>query len=377
MNREVPVPLERQVRQETFWTWTDQMVQRLVTDLAGQVLQLEMEAHLSAGWNERSSRRRGYRNGSYGRWLTTPYGAVRLKIPRCRGSGFDASVIFDRYQRRIADVGRILRHAYLLGASTRGVAQLAEQVFGGSLSHQTVSRLMRWLDGELAAYREAPIADGYRVVYIDGMHVDIVGGDRMVMLVTGGRDDGRKEVLGFCVSTGEQCRQLLWDLRQRGLANVELFVSDESGAIRSALAEVFPECAWQSCSFHRLQALRTDIGPTELRQAMTRQASNIFRANSKLAAVDLATRWAQRWRPAAPHAVQHFMDGLGDSLMFYTLPKDWWRRARTNNPLERLIRTLRQRLRPMGCFHDEPAIERAVFGQLARWRLLPKVTHSC
>lgn len=377
MNTEVPVPLERQVRQETFWTWTNQMVQRLVVDLAQQVLQLEMQAHLAAGWNERSSQRRGYRNGYYRRGLTTAYGPVRLKIPRCRGSGLDCSAIFDRYQRRIADVARILRHAYLLGTSTRATAQLAEQVFGGCISHQTVSRLMRWLDGQLAGYRRQPVADVYRVVYIDGMHVDVVGGDRMVMLVTGARHDGRKEVLGFCTGTGEQCRALLWDLRGRGLENVELFVSDESAAIRSGVAEVFPESGWQSCSFHRLQALRTNIGPTEFRQAMTRQASNIFRANSKLAARDLADAWAQRWRPQGPWAVQCFMDGLGDSLMFYTLPKDWWRRTRTNNPLERIIRTLRQRLRPMGCFHDEPATERAVFGQLARWRLLPKVTHSC
>ena len=47
-----------------------------------------------------------------------------------------------------------------------------------------------------------------------------------------------------------------------------------------------------------------------------------------------------------------------------------WQRVRTNNPLERLIRTLRMRLDPMGCFHDEPAVQRAVFGQLARRRFL-------
>jgi hypothetical protein len=35
-------------------------------------------------------------------------------------------------------------------------------------------------------------------------------------------------------------------------------------------------------------------------------------------------------------------------------------------PLERFIRMSRQRLRPMGCFHDDAAIERAVFGQLLR-----------
>jgi len=367
MNTEVPVPLERQVRQETFWTWTNQMVQRLVVDLAQQVLQLEMQAHLAAGWNERSSQRRGYRNGYYRRWLTTPYGPVRLKIPRCRGSGLDCSAVFDRYQRRIADVARSLRHAYLLGTSTRATAELAEQVFGGCLSHQTISQLMRWLDEQLAGYRRHPIADCYRVVYIDGMHVDVVGGERMVMLVMGLTEDGHKEVLGFCPSTGEQCRALLWDLRGRGLENVELFVSDESGAIRSAVAEVFPESPWQSCTLHRLMGLRERTGPRDFRNTMVRQAAKIFRAPSKLAAWDLARVWAERWRPQAPWAVQCFMDGLGDSLIFYTLPKAWWRRTRTNNLLERVIRTLRQRLRPMGCFHDEAAIERAVFGQLLGW----------
>jgi transposase-like protein len=70
------------------------------------------------------------------------------------------------------------------------------------------------------------------------------------------------------------------------------------------------------------------------------------------------------------------MNGLGDSLAFYSLPENWWKRTRTNNLLERLIRTLRMRLRNMGVFHDVPAIERAVFGQLARWHLIPELTHS-
>jgi len=59
---------------------------------------------------------------------------------------------------------------------------------------------------------------------------------------------------------------------------------------------------------------------------------------------------------------------------FYELPVTWWKRVRTNNPLERFIRTLRQRLRPMGCFYDD-AIERAVFGQLLRRHKI-KVTHK-
>jgi len=371
------VPVTGEDRQAAFWTWTNEMVLNLVKGLGEEALALEMQAYLSAGWNERSPGRRGYRNGHYGRGLTTPYGPITLSVPRCRDGGFDPSILFDRYQRRIADVTRILRHAYLLGASTRATANLAEQVFGGSLSHQTVSRLMRWLDEELAQYRSQPIANVYRVVYIDGMHVDVCGQDRMVMLVMGPSVSGRTEVLGFCTSTGEQCVDLLWDLRERGLETVELFVSDESAAIRSAVAKVYPESAWQSCSVHRLRGLAGRIGPTDFRWTMVKQAGNIFRAGSKLAAWEIAARWADRWRKRAPSAVRWFLDGLSDSLMFYTLPKAWWRRTRTNNLLERFIRTLRQRLRPMGCFHDVPAVERAVFGQLARWRRLPELTQNC
>lgn len=368
------VPVDRQARQEAFWGCVQERVQQMVTQLIEATLHIEQEVRLAAGWNERTDRRRGYRNGSYRRRLMSPHGPLSVAIPRCREGGLDCGLIFDRYQRRIADVDRILRHAYLLGSSTRGTAELAEQVFGDRLSHQTVSQVMRWLDDRLRAWRQQPISPVYKVVYVDGMHVDMLDGDRMVMLVAGQPEHGPLEVLGFCVSTGEQCRNLLEDLRRRGLEGVELFVSDQSAAIRSALEQVYPEVAWQHCTFHRLQALRATIGPTEYRDLMTAEAACIFRCPSRQAAGDAARAWADRWRDVDPWAVRQFTSGLEDSLTFYQLPQRWWRRVRTNNPMERLIETLRMRLTPMGCFHDPPAVERAVFGQCVRWHWLGTYT---
>ena len=300
MNKDVSVTPNRRQRQETFWTWMDSTIRQLAGDLLARTLDMEMDAHLQAGWNQRAETRRGYRNGHYRRKLTTPHGLLQVKVPRCRSGPLDSSAVFDRYQRRITDVDRILRHAYLLGASTRGTAQLAEQVFGGSLSHQTVSKLMRWLDDQLDLWRTHPISPVYKVVYIDGMHVDIIGGDRMVMLVSGARDDGGLDVLGFSVGRGERCVELLADLRRRGLEGVEMFVSDESGAIRSALEQVYPEVTWQSCTFHRLHALRNNIGSTNFRDLMVTEAGCIFRCPSKLAAEDASAAWAKRWKPLAP-----------------------------------------------------------------------------
>lgn len=362
-------------RQELFWNWIDKTVGNLVIQMAEQMLKLLMDDFLKAGWNQRTPDRLGYRNGYYRRTLTTPQAIVSLRVPRCRQRGFDPSIVFDRYQRRIADVERILRHAYLLGASTRGASELAEQIFGGSVSHQTISQLMRWLDGQLSQWRSQPITEAYPVVYIDGVHVDMVGQDRTVMLVAGMRQDKALEVLDFRVSTGEQCQHLLEDLQRRGLEKVGLFVSDDSAAIRSALEQVYPLSAWQNCTFHRLCGLRRTIGPTGYRERMVAEAACIFRCESLEGALEVAGLWRERWQPVDPWATEKFLYGLRDSLRFYDLPKSWWKRVRTNNPMERLIRTLRSRLDPMGCFHDEAAVERAVFGQLLRWHKI-KLTHN-
>jgi putative transposase len=374
MHKEVCVPASGAQRQEAAWACIQDAVQGLVVNLMQELLEWEQEAHLGAAWNERTGARKGHRNGYRPRQLLTAYGPLDVKVPRLREGGLDCSALFDRYQRRIGDVDRILRHAYLLGVSTRGTSELAEQIFGGLLSHQTVSRLTRWLQDQLDLWRRQPIEGVYSVVHIDGMHVNVLGGDRTVMLATAQRDDGSLEVLGFCLSTGEQCRNLLQDLRDRGLEGVELFVSDESGAIRSALEQVYPEVAWQHCTFHRLAALRATVGPTDYRDRMLAEAARAFRCPSKRAAVEAAVAWGKRWGPVNSGATRQFLEGLEYSLMFYNLPADRWRRVRTNNPLERLIRTLRMRLDPMGCFHDEPAVERAVFGQLARWHFLGTYT---
>jgi len=366
---------EQPTRQAFFWKWIDLQVRQLVVDLAEKILELQMQAQLQAGWNERTEARVGHRNGYYTRRLSSPHGQLSIRVPRSRQGGLDTTVVFNRYQRRIADVSRILRHVYLMGASTRSVAQLSEQIFGGSVSHQTVSRLMRWLDEQLIQWRQEPINAVYPVVYIDGMHVDMVGSDRVVMLVSGQRESGGLEVLGFGVSTGERCKDLLEDIRRRGLEDVRLFVSDGSKPILYALEQVYPLSAWQSCTFHRLSRLRTAIGSTEYRDQMVREAACVFRCESLGAALDVAADWRRRWQQVNPWAVDQFLYGLRDSLSFYDLPKRWWKRVRTNNPMERLIRTLRQRLRPMGCFQNQEAIERAVFGQLLRWQKV-KLTHN-
>lgn len=362
--------------QQAFWTLLDRDLREVAERWVNEVLERLASEAAGAAWHERRPERRAWRHGHRPRRLLSRYGVLRLSVPRLRGRPLDTSRVFDAWQRRQADVDRVLLHSYVLGVSTRGTAELAEQLFGGVLSHQAVSQLSRQLDEALRDYRQRPIRAVYPVVQLDGMHLGVRGGDQMAVLAVGLREDGGKDVLGFSLATGEQCRELLWDLRRRGLEGVELFTSDGSGAIEAALAEVYPEVALQKCATHRLRGLLERVGRTAEGWALVREAARIFRASSRSTAVEVALAWEKRWWKRAPEAVAWFLEGLSESLMFYDLPERWWRAARTTNRVERLIRTLRMRLRPMGTFHNVPAAERALFGQLLRWRLIEHITHS-
>ena len=363
-------------RQEAFWTLVDRQVRGLVQETIEWVLRQQQQEALRADWHERAEGRAGYRHGYYRRRLVTPQGPVTIRVPRIRGASLDCRTVFDRYRRRCRDVDRVLRRSFLMGLSLRDAAALAEQLWGASLSHQTISRLMRWLDGRLKAYQAMPLTARYPVVQIDGMHVTVGGCKQVIVLVMGLRQDGAKEVLGFSLQRGEACRALLWDLRQRGLEGMQLVVTDDSGAILSALEEVYPEVPRQICTWHRLRRLWERVGPTPWRRTMVREAARIFRCVSLAAALEEAQRWTRRWAGRAEPHVAWFLDALTDSLVFYSLPEPWWRKTRTTSLTERLIRKLRGRLRPMGAFDNGPAAQRAVFGQLLRWHLLPEITHK-
>jgi transposase-like protein len=45
-------------------------------------------------------------------------------------------------------------------------------------------------------------------------------------------------------------------------------------------------------------------------------------------------------------------EGIEDTLSYYAFPPEHWRRIRTNNPLERIIREVQRRTRVVGSFPD-------------------------
>ena len=45
-------------------------------------------------------------------------------------------------------------------------------------------------------------------------------------------------------------------------------------------------------------------------------------------------------------------EGIEETLSYMSFPREYWRRIRTNNPMERIMREIRRRTRVVGCFPD-------------------------
>ena len=52
------------------------------------------------------------------------------------------------------------------------------------------------------------------------------------------------------------------------------------------------------------------------------------------------------------HASVFIKDTIIETLTYYSYPSEHWRKIRTNNPLERIMREIRRRTRVVGVFPD-------------------------
>jgi transposase-like protein len=71
-----------------------------------------------------------------------------------------------------------------------------------------------------------------------------------------------------------------------------------------------------------------------------------------LARSDWATRNLRREQLVWTRAAELVEAAVEETLAYYAFPEEHWRRIRTNNPLERILREIRRRTRVVGAFPD-------------------------
>ena len=327
--------------------------------LIEQVMCEELDQCVGAQWGECTPNRKGYRNGYYQRDLITSTGRIEdLSVPRDREGQFHTQV-FERYGRYEPKVAEALTEMFVSGTSTHKVGSVAEKLMGAAPSSSAVSRLNHTLSEQYEIWRVRPLFRHYRILYLDGIHFRVRHGtqtDSTIILTALGVDlEGNKDVLALraCAEEdkdGWSC--LLQDLRNRGVTEIDLIVTDGHDGLLAAVGSLFPATLRQRCIVHKQRNVMNAI-PHRERKEVSAELAGIWKQEKKEDALLNLAAFKAKYQKRYPEAIRSLTEDEEHLLTFYAFPQVMHRYIRTTNTIESFFSNVRQRTDQIDAFTTE------------------------
>ena len=332
--------------------------------VAQALIELEAAQAIGAGRYERSPERLTHRNGARERVLSTKAGDLDLRIPKLRQGSFYPSLLEPR--RRIdRALWAVVMEAYVHGVSTRKVDDLVRALgIDAGVSKSEVSRICAELDEQVGEFTGRPIPDAFPYLFLDATYLKAHEGPQVVskavVIATGVRCDGHREVLGLAVGDSEDgafWTAFLRGLRARGLSGVKLVISDAHEGLKQSIGAVLVGVAWQRCRVHFMRNVlaRVPKGSQEMVAAAVR---TIFAQPDAVAVRAQLDEVADKLAPGFPAVAAMLAEAKEDLLAFTAFPVAHWRKVWSTNPLERVNKEIKRRTDVVGTFPNPAALLR-------------------
>src|SRR5919112_6328822 len=131
-------------------------------------------------------------------------GEVSIDVPRDREGTFEPQIVKKR-QRRLGEVDEIVLSLYAKGLTTGEISAHFAEIYGASISKETISRITDKVIAEMTEWATRPLDGVYVAVFIDAIVVKVRDGqvaNRPIYAAIGVSLAGEKDVLGLWAGTG-------------------------------------------------------------------------------------------------------------------------------------------------------------------------------
>jgi putative transposase len=200
------------------------------------------------------------RNGTRSKTVVSDAaGEVQIEVPRDWESTFSPQIVKKR-QRRLSGVDEIVLSLYAKGLTTGEISAHFGEIYGASVSKETISRITDKVLEEMTDWASRPLDATYVAVFIDATIVKVRDGqvaNRPVYAAIGVTVDGCKDVLGLWAGTGGEGAKfwmsVLVDLKNRGVADVLFLVCDGLKGLPEVVGNVWPLTIVQTCVIHLIR----------------------------------------------------------------------------------------------------------------------------
>jgi putative transposase len=288
-------------------TGPDGLLKQFTKSVLETALNEEMTEHLGHEKHRAPEERdsSNVRNGTRPKTvLTEATGQVQIEVPRDRDGSFQPQIVKKR-QRRLTGVDEIVLSLYAKGLTTGEISAHFAEIYGASVSKETVSRITDKVVEEMNDWANRPLQGVYAAVFIDAIMVKVRDGqvaNRPIYAAIGVSLAGEKDVLGLWAGTGGEGAKfwmaVLTDLRNRGVQDVFFLVCDGLKGLPEVVSNVWPLTMVQTCIIHLLRntfrlaskkdwdALKRDVAPVYT-------APNA--AAARVALDDMTERWGRKY----------------------------------------------------------------------------------
>src|SRR5215471_17457032 len=174
----------------------------LLSGLTKTVLETALEAELTEHLGHEHGQTPlgpNMRNGTRAKTVLTEIGPVQIEVPRDRDGSFEP-VIVPKRKRRLDGIDEIVLSLTARGLTTGEIAAHFNDVYGATVSKDTISRITEKVSAEMAEWASRPLDAVYPVIFVDALVVKVREGQVRNIpfyVVMGVTTAGERDILGI------------------------------------------------------------------------------------------------------------------------------------------------------------------------------------
>jgi len=349
-------------------TGPDGLLKQLTKVVIETALDQELTEHLGHERNTPAGNEAGnVRNGARPKTvLTGGTGQVGIDVPRDRDGTFEPQIVRKR-QRRLNGVDEMVLSLYAKGLTTGEISAHFAEIYGASVSKETVSRITDRVVEEMQAWQARPLDEVYAAVFIDAIVVKVRDGqvaNRPVYAAIGVTLAGDKDILGLWAGTGGEGAKfwmsVLTDLRNRGIKDVFFVVCDGLKGLPDVVLNVWPAAIVQTCIVH---LIRNTFRLTSKRDwdAMKRDVKLIYTAVNAAAARAALDELAEKWGRQYGAVIRLWENAWEQFIPFLDYDAEIRTVICSTNAIESLNARYRRAVKARGHFPTEQAAIKCLY----------------
>ena len=350
-------------------TGPDGLLKQFTKTVLETALNEEMTEHLGHEKHQADPGRfaSNVRNGTRPKTvLTEATGQVTIEVPRDRDGSFEP-VIVKKRQRRLNGVDEIVLSLYANGLTTGEISAHFAQIYGASVSKETISRITDKVLEEMQSWQSRPLDSVYAAVFIDAIVVKIRDGqvaNRPVYAAIGVSLEGEKDILGLWVGTGGEGAKfwmsVLTDIKNRGVTDTFFLVCDGLKGLPEVVGNVWPLATVQTCIIHLIRNT-FKLASKKDWDALKRDVKPIYTASSPNAARAALDELTEKWGKRYGAIIRLWESAWEEFIPFLDYDLEIRSVICSTNAIESLNARYRRAVRARGHFPTEQAALKCLY----------------